>query len=107
MSQQFTASIDPQTTRIEILVAPRPDGTLPGQMDITVIATKSKVVHDENGAVVGVLGTETKVLSNVATIESFPATYAALKAAIDAEFTSPAPEGDGEGEGQGEGGGEG
>lgn len=89
MPEEILCSIDPQTTRIEITVAPRPAGTLPGDMDITVTATKSEVVLGHTGEVLGVLGTETKVLSNVASIEGFPATYAALKAAVDAEFAPP------------------
>lgn len=92
MPEEILCSIDPQTTRIDISIAPRAAGTQPGQLDITVTATKSKVVLDDTGEVLGVLGTETKVLSNVAAIEGFSATYATLKAAVDAEFAPPASE---------------
>jgi hypothetical protein len=89
MLEELLCSIDPQTTFIGITISPRARGTQPNQLNISVVATKSKVLHGENGEVLGVLGSETRPLSNVVNMEAFPATYAALKAEIDAEFAPP------------------
>jgi hypothetical protein len=80
-----------QTTRIVIDIPPRAAGAPPVPV---VTATRSSVLLDDEGQVVGKLAgsDDTRVLANVTSIPEFPAVHATLSAAIEAAFAPPAPE---------------
>jgi hypothetical protein len=78
-----------QTTRIVIDIPARAEGAPPLP---AVTATRSTVLLDDSGAVVGKVegGDETKML-DVLSNPSFGQVHAALAAAIDEAFTPPPP----------------
>ncbi len=82
-----------QTTRIVIDIPHRAAGAPPVPV---VTATRSTVILDDDGQVVGKLAgsDDTRVLANVTSIPEFPAVHAALSAAIETAFNPPAPEPD-------------
>lgn len=79
-----------QTTEIRITVPPRPEGAPPTP---AVTATRSTVLLDDAGAVIGVVegSNETKML-DVLSNPAFGQVHAALSAAIDEAFAPAAPE---------------
>jgi hypothetical protein len=86
--------LDIQTTRIVIDIPIRDEGAPPVP---TVTATRTSVLQEDDGTVVGRLaGTDdTRVLSNVSENPAFAAVHAALAAAIAPVFapaTEPEPE---------------
>lgn len=81
-----------QTTEIRITVPPRDEGAPPVPV---VTATRSTLILDDNGKVVGKLAgsDDTRVLANVTQMPAFGPVHAALASAIDATFAPPpAPE---------------